>query len=68
MHTQHTIAHFAALSDMIQALLMGTSSLGGVVVSVLATGSKDFGFEPGQGDGFLRTIKNPKHTFLSDRK
>jgi hypothetical protein len=27
------------------------------VVSVLATGPKVFGFEPGQGDGFLRAIK-----------
>jgi hypothetical protein len=27
------------------------------VVSVLATGSKGRGFEPGQGDGFLRSIK-----------
>jgi hypothetical protein len=30
--------------------------LGGVVVSVLATESKGCGFEPGQGDGFLRAI------------
>jgi hypothetical protein len=27
------------------------------VVSVLATGPKGRGFEPGQGDGFLRAIK-----------
>jgi hypothetical protein len=27
------------------------------VVSVLATGPKGVGFEPGQGDGFLRAIK-----------
>jgi hypothetical protein len=27
------------------------------VVSVLATGPKSCGFEPGQGDGFLRVIK-----------
>jgi hypothetical protein len=27
------------------------------VVSVLATGPKDSGFEPEQGDGFLRAIK-----------
>jgi hypothetical protein len=33
------------------------SRLGGVVVSVLATGPKVCGFEPGQGDGFLRAIK-----------
>jgi hypothetical protein len=34
-----------------------TCRLGGVVVSVLATGPKGCGFEPGQGDGFLRAIK-----------
>jgi hypothetical protein len=33
------------------------SRLGGVVVSVLATGPKGHGFEPDQGDGFLRAIK-----------
>jgi hypothetical protein len=32
-------------------------SLGGVVVSVLVTGPKGRGFDPGQGDGFLRAIK-----------
>jgi hypothetical protein len=30
----------------------GVSRLGGVVVSVLATGPIGRGFEPGQGDGF----------------
>jgi hypothetical protein len=34
-----------------------SSHLGGVVVSVLATGPKGCGFEPGLGDGFLRAIK-----------
>jgi hypothetical protein len=33
------------------------SRLDGVVVSVLAAGPKGCGFEPGQGDGFLRAIK-----------
>jgi hypothetical protein len=33
------------------------SRLGGVVVSVLATGPKGCWFKPGQGDGFLRAIK-----------
>jgi hypothetical protein len=33
------------------------------VVSVFATGLKGRGFEPGQGDGFLRAI-NPQRTFL----
>jgi hypothetical protein len=32
--------------------------LGGVAVSVLVTGPKGYGFEPGQGDGFLRAIKS----------
>jgi hypothetical protein len=31
--------------------------LGGVVVSVLATGPKGCGFKPSKGDGFLRAIK-----------
>jgi hypothetical protein len=31
--------------------------LGGVAVSVLATGPKGHGFESGQGDGFLRAMK-----------
>jgi hypothetical protein len=34
-----------------------SSGLGGVVISVLATGPKGFGFEPGQGDEFLGAIK-----------
>jgi hypothetical protein len=34
-----------------------SSRLGGVVVSVLATGHKVRGFKPGLGDGFLRWIK-----------
>jgi hypothetical protein len=34
-----------------------TSLLGGVVVSVLATGPKGRGFKPDRGDGFLRAIK-----------
>jgi hypothetical protein len=39
------------------ALYPRGNRLGGVVVSVLATGPKVCGFEPGQGDGFLRAIK-----------
>jgi hypothetical protein len=31
--------------------------LGGIVVSVLAIEPKGRGFEPGDGDGFLRAIK-----------
>jgi hypothetical protein len=37
--------------------LTPSSRLGGVVLSVLATGPKGCGFEPGKGDGFLRAIK-----------
>jgi hypothetical protein len=33
------------------------SCLGRVVVSVLVTGPKGHGFEPGKGDGLLRAIK-----------
>jgi hypothetical protein len=33
------------------------SRLGGVMVSVLATGPMVRGFKPGRGDGFLRAIK-----------
>jgi hypothetical protein len=36
---------------------MKGSRLGGVVTSVLAAGPKGRGFEPDQGDRFLRTIK-----------
>jgi hypothetical protein len=35
----------------------GVNRVGGVVVSVLAIGSKGCGFVPGQDDGFLRAIK-----------
>jgi hypothetical protein len=31
--------------------------LGGLVISVLATGHKSPGVEPGQGDGFLRALR-----------
>jgi hypothetical protein len=34
-----------------------STSLGGVMVSVVATGPKGSGLEHGQGDGFLREIK-----------
>jgi hypothetical protein len=37
--------------------LRRSSRPGGVVVSVLAIERKVCGFEPGQDDGFLRTIK-----------
>jgi hypothetical protein len=38
-------------------IMAASRLLGCVVVSVLSTGPKDCGFDPGQGDGFLRAIK-----------
>jgi hypothetical protein len=38
--------------------------LGGVVVSVLATGPKGRGFKPSGGDGFFKGDKNPQLNFL----
>jgi hypothetical protein len=38
--------------------------LGGVVVSVLAAGTKGRGLKPGRGDGFFKGDKNPQHAFL----
>jgi hypothetical protein len=38
-------------------MMVSTGAKVGVKVSVLATGPKVCGFEPGQGDGFLRAIK-----------
>jgi hypothetical protein len=46
--THHRTIHFTVMPTL--------RRLGGVVVSVLATGPKNRGFEPGQGDGFLRAI------------
>jgi hypothetical protein len=44
-------------------LLRGISCRGAVVVSVLATGPKVCGFEPGESVGFLRAIKIRSTTF-----
>jgi hypothetical protein len=43
--------------DKIKSSLPNVRRLGGVVVSVLATEQKGCGFEPFEGDGFLRAIK-----------
>jgi hypothetical protein len=42
---------------MITWKLYDSDRLSGVVVSVLVTGPKGRGFEPGKDDGFLRAIK-----------
>jgi hypothetical protein len=39
------------------SLTINHGRLGGVVVSVLATGPKDREFKPGRDDGFLRATK-----------
>jgi hypothetical protein len=41
---------------ILDVVLVYCSRLGGVVICVLATGPKGCGFEPGQGDEFLRAI------------
>jgi hypothetical protein len=40
-----------------QSVTATSDRLDDVVISVLATGPKGCGFEPSQGDGFLRVIK-----------
>jgi hypothetical protein len=52
---EHKVKIFTDMK--ICAHLRATSRLGGVAVSVLATGLKGCGFGPGQGDVFLRAIK-----------
>jgi hypothetical protein len=42
---------------MYKVISSHVSRLGGIAVIVLATVHKRCGFEPGQGDGFLRAIK-----------
>jgi hypothetical protein len=42
--------------------------LGGVVVSLLATGSKGCGFKTRPKRWTFKGDKNPQHTFLSDGK
>jgi hypothetical protein len=44
------------LSELHRLISIKWGLLGGVVVSMLATGPKGCGFEPGQGDGLLRVI------------
>jgi hypothetical protein len=42
--------------------------LGGVVVRVLATGPKGYGFKTRPRRWIFKGVKNPQHTFLSDGK
>jgi hypothetical protein len=44
------------------------SRLGGVVVSVLANGTKGCGFKTRPRRWIFKGDKNPQHTFLSDGK
>jgi hypothetical protein len=49
-----TILQGATSHKTIIFTIVVRSRLGGVVVNVLTTGPKDRGFEPSQGNGFLR--------------
>jgi hypothetical protein len=40
------------------------SRLGGVMVSVIATGPKGRGVKAGRGDGLFKSDKNLQHSFL----
>jgi hypothetical protein len=66
----HTERMNSGIPYTVYILLYGEESrLGGVVVSVLATGPKVCGFQLGQGDGFLRTIKiRSTHSFRMGSK
>jgi hypothetical protein len=62
LHKMQAYVSVYLISEVTQLIViklcnMALSILGGVVVSVLVTGPKDCGFEPGQGEGFLRAIK-----------
>jgi hypothetical protein len=52
-----TAAWLFCVHDCFSRPIQWPRRLGGVVVSVLATVHKGHGFEPCQGDGFLRAIK-----------
>jgi hypothetical protein len=54
------------LSVYVTPVTRKPNRFGGIVVSVLATGHKGCGLEPGQGDGFFKGDKNPHHIFLLD--
>jgi hypothetical protein len=55
--TEHALKEKWPILYVTTRLRYASSRLGGVVVSVLATGPKGCGFKPGRGDGFLRAIK-----------
>jgi hypothetical protein len=58
MLTSISLSIICSLSSYrFEQLYLYVSRLCGVVVSVFATGPEDWGFEPGQGNGFLRAIK-----------
>jgi hypothetical protein len=55
--TAKQVTHKAGCAKRPNARYLQTGRLGGVVVSVLATGPNGRGFEPSQGDGFLKALK-----------
>jgi hypothetical protein len=52
--------------DSLKNGIRSDSSLGGVVVSVLATGPESCGFKTRPRRWVFKGDKNPQHTFLSD--
>jgi hypothetical protein len=49
------------------SLLQSIIILGGVMISVLATGLSVFRFNPADGDGFLRAIKSTAHLVMEGK-
>jgi hypothetical protein len=51
-------------TQFLVSLQLVAVDLGGLVVSVLATGPKVRGFDPDQGRWIFKDDKNPEHHFL----
>jgi hypothetical protein len=49
----------------IMTVILSSVDLGGLVVSVLATGPKVRGFDPDRGRWIFKGDKNPKHHFTA---
>jgi hypothetical protein len=53
---------------ILDVVLVYCSRLGGIVISVLATGPKGYGFKTWPRRWIFKGDKNPQYTFLSDGK
>jgi hypothetical protein len=56
------------MNTFIRVVKRFSTRLGGVVVSVLATGPKGWGFKTRPKRWICKGDKNPQHTFVSDGK